>query len=142
MSQENVEIVRSHAEAYLAGDYEGTLAAYHPEAEFDARIRPEGAVYHGHEGIVEAMRVWVGAWDDWKLEFEELLDAGDKVLAIARESGRGKGSGVEIDHQVFVVFTLRDGLITRWLGFSTERPPTKPPGYRKGPLGRVAPCLR
>src|SRR5215203_5449446 len=108
MSQENVEIVRRHVEAYVAGDYETALAAYHPDAEFDARLRPEGTVYRGHEGIEEAMRVWVGAWDDWKLELDELLDAGDKVLAIGRESGRGKGSGVEINHQVFVVFTLRD----------------------------------
>jgi uncharacterized protein len=116
MSRENVEIVRDHMEAFLSGDREKALSYYDPEVEFDATARPEGQVYRGHEGVAEAMRVWIGAWEDWKLEVEEIIDAGDRVLVIARESGRGKGSGIEIDQQSFVVFTLRQGKIVRWQG--------------------------
>jgi len=63
------------------------------------------------------MRVWLGTWDDWRMEMVDYLDAGDKVLGIGREYGRGKQSGVLIDHLVFVVFTLRDGQIVHWKGF-------------------------
>ena len=117
MSQENVEIVRRHMEAYLSGDNETALAAYDPQVEFDASLRPEGHVYRGREGVAEAMRVWSGTWEDWNVEMEEIIDAGDHVLLIARESGRGKGSGIEIDQRIFAVFTLRGGRIVRWKGF-------------------------
>jgi len=122
MSQENVAFVRRHLEAYLSGDNETALSHYDPEVEFDARARPEGQIYRGHEGVVEAMRVWRGAWEDWRVEVEEIIDAGDRVLVISRESGRGKGSGVEIDQHAFVVFTLRDGRIVRWQGFVHRAP--------------------
>jgi ketosteroid isomerase-like protein len=117
MSEENVEIVRRHMQAYLSGDNEAALAAYHPEVEFDASLRPEGHVYRGREGVAEAMRVWSGTWEDWKVEVKEIIDAGDRVLLIAQESGRGKGSGVEIDQLVFAIFTLRNGKIVHWKGF-------------------------
>ena len=117
MSQENVEVVRRSLDAFLAGDRAAALAAYHPEVVFDATLRPEGAVYRGPDGVDQAMRVWIGTWEDWRLEIQELTDAGDHVLVAAREFGRGKGSGVEIDQMTYVVFTVRDGMIVRWKGF-------------------------
>jgi uncharacterized protein len=121
MSDENVEIVRRHLETFMSGDREAALAAYHPDVEFDATVRPEGAVYRGRDGVDEAMRVWIGTWDDWKVEFQQFLDAGDRVLVVSRESGRGKGSGIEIDQAVYALFTLRDGMIVRWEAF-LDRP--------------------
>ena len=117
MSQENVEIVRRAIAAYLGGDFTAALAAHHPEVEFDATVRPEGRVFRGREGVAEGMRVWTGAWIDYRLEIEDLIDAGDHVLVTTRESGRGKGSGMKIDQQSFGVFTLRDGQIIRWKVF-------------------------
>ena len=117
MSKENVEIVRRQIDAYLSGDFETALAAFDPEVEFDVSIRPEGGVYRGPEGVAEAMRTWSGAWEDWRVEVEEIIDAGDRVLMIVHETGRGKGSGIEIDQRLFQVYTLRDGKITRWKGF-------------------------
>jgi len=106
MSQENVEIVRRHLEAYLSGDNETTLSYYDPEVEFDARARPGGQVYRGHEGVAEAMRVWVGAWEDWKFEVEEMIDQPN-----------------------FIVFTLRDGRIVRWQGFVHRGPALEAAGF-------------
>jgi ketosteroid isomerase-like protein len=112
MSQENVEIVRQHMLAYASGDYEAALAAYHPDVVCDATGgRPEGRVYRGREGLAEALRVWSGTWDDWRWEIEELIDAGDRVLMVVHESGRGKGSGVDVVQQTFWVYTLRSGQI-------------------------------
>jgi ketosteroid isomerase-like protein len=117
MSRENVEIVRRHLEAYLAGDNETALAAYDPAVEFDTSVRPDGRVHRGRQGVAEAMRVWTGAFENWRLDVKEYIDAGDKVLVVVRESGRGKGSGLEIDQDAFGVFTLRDGRIVHWKGF-------------------------
>jgi ketosteroid isomerase-like protein len=111
MSEENVEIVRRHIDAYGSGNYEAALAAYHPEVVCDATVRPEGRIYRRREGVAEAIRVWAGTWDEWRWEIEELIDAQDKVLMVVREFARGKGSGVNVVQQTFWVYTLRGGQI-------------------------------
>jgi ketosteroid isomerase-like protein len=111
MSEENVEVVSRHMDAYLSGDFEAALRAYSPQVEIDVTVRPEGRVYRGREGVIEAFRVWRGTWENWEGQVEEIVDAGDRVLMVLHESGRGKGSGVEIDQHTFFLYTLRDGLI-------------------------------
>jgi len=111
MSQDNVEIVRRHLVAFASGDYEGALAAYHPDVVCDATVRPEGRVYQGREGVAEAIRVWAGTWDDWGFELDALIDAGECVVMVVRESARGKGSGVPVVQETFWVYTLRSGQI-------------------------------
>jgi ketosteroid isomerase-like protein len=128
MSEENVEIVRRHIEAYLAGDNEAALAAYDPEVEFDVSIRPEGHVYRGPDGIVEAVRTWTGTWEDYKIEVEEIIDAGENVLVVDRQTGRGKGSGVPLDQQTFWVYSLRDGKIVRVVWLPTREEALKAAG--------------
>jgi ketosteroid isomerase-like protein len=122
MSSENVEIVRRQIEDYLAGDVEAALAAFDPEVVFDASVRPDGSVYHGRDGANKGMTDWTSTWENYSLEVEELIDAGDKVLFVGRESGQGRGSGLEIDHALWAVLTLRDGLIVRWEVFLEPKP--------------------
>ena len=107
-----MEIVRRSIDAYVSGDVQAALAAYDVEAEFDvSSVRPEGGVYRGHEGIEEAILAWVETWADYRFEIKEIIAAGDRVLAIMQEFGRGDGSGVEIDQHTFWVNTMRDGRI-------------------------------
>jgi ketosteroid isomerase-like protein len=92
MSQENVETVRRCIEAFQRGDYEDAMEAIDPHIEYDLTHFPDGKVYLGHEGIREAFRIWLGTWEDYRQELDELIDLGDdEVLALVRESGRGKG---------------------------------------------------
>jgi ketosteroid isomerase-like protein len=53
----------------------------------------------------------VGAWADYRLELLSLVGNGDHVLAECWQSGRGKGSGIEVSEGIISVWTLRDGLI-------------------------------
>jgi ketosteroid isomerase-like protein len=121
MSEENVEIVRRVMDAYLAGDYEAAFAELDPEVEFDVSIRPEGHVYWGHEGVAEALRTWTGTWEAYRLEVEEMIDAGDHVVVVDRQSGRGRGSGIPLAQRTFAVFTLSDGKVVRIAWFQTRR---------------------
>lgn len=63
----------------------------------DATVRPEGRVYQGREGVAEAIRVWVGTWDEWWWELDELIDAGDRVvmgvLLLSRGSNGAPSAG-------------------------------------------------
>jgi ketosteroid isomerase-like protein len=55
------------------------------------------------------MAEWRSAWEGWELTVESLHDAGDKVVAVMRQHGRAKATGLPIDMTFGMVFTLRDG---------------------------------
>jgi ketosteroid isomerase-like protein len=110
MSAENVEIVRRAYEHFIAtGEPSDVLA---PDFVWDMstfRGWPERKRYEGVEGMREFVADWAGAWEDWRLEVEELLDAGDEVVAIVRQSGRSKATGLPVDMRFAQIWTLADG---------------------------------
>src|SRR6478672_5375095 len=121
MSQENVEIVRRSCEAFNRGDHDEALACFDPEVRYDLTHFPDGRVYHGHAGIREAFRIWLGAWQDYRQEWDEILEAGDEtVVVIGRELARGKGSGIDVTRDVFAVWTMSEGRVIR-IKFHPER---------------------
>ncbi len=70
-------------------------------------------VYHGHDGYRAAWRVMLDAFEDARLDPEEMLDLGDRVLVTSTQSGHGAGSGVPHREPLFQLFTLRRGLVVR-----------------------------
>ena len=115
MSQENVEIVRAGFEHFRATlDFPTETMA--PEFVWDMSTFegwPEQKEYPGIEGARQFMRDWLEAWDGWELDVEELRDAGDKVVAILRQRGRSKTTGLEVDMHLAQVFTMRNGMQVR-----------------------------
>ena len=71
-------------------------------------------VYVGREAVIEASRHYWGTWEDYRVEAEELIEAGSTVVVLGREIGRGKGSGVPIERQLAQVWVLHRGKIIRW----------------------------
>ena len=131
MSRENVEIVRRMYDAFARGDYETSLSYNDSEIEFSQPgDEPGGGTYHGHEGVIEAFAKWLGAWDDYGVEAEELIDFGDDVLARTRHHGRGKGSGVEVEMQIFQLLTLRNGKVVRMRMYYDEAEALEAVGLR------------
>jgi len=121
MSQENVEIVRRMHDAYARGDVQISLACFHPEIELStAPSEPGASTYHGLDGVRQATTNWVGTWDDFHIDVEELTDLGEQVLARLRERGRGKGSGVQVERELFQLFTIRGDRIVRLRMYDTR----------------------
>jgi len=56
---------------------------------------------------------WLGAWENYTARVEELIDAGDRVVVVHHERGRGRGSGVEVDNRSANVFDVSCGKIVR-----------------------------
>ena len=71
-------------------------------------------VYVGREAVIEASRHYWGTWDDYRVEAEELIEAGSSVVVVGREIGRGKGSGVPIQRELAQLWTLHRGKLIRW----------------------------
>lgn len=115
MSAENVEIIRRGYEQFIAtGEPPEDLIA--PGFVWDMstfRGWPERKTYEGVEGMLEFTAEWTSAWDDWQLEVEELIDADDEVVAIVRQRGRSKTTGLPVDMRFAQLWTLADGKQTR-----------------------------
>jgi ketosteroid isomerase-like protein len=111
MSEENVEIVRRSADAFQRRDFPAVIECFDPDVEYDMRIRPDGRICRGMDEVQKAFRTWLGTWDDYSINFEEVIDAGDNVVAVFTEAGRGKGSGMNIEQRLATVHTVRDGKI-------------------------------
>jgi ketosteroid isomerase-like protein len=111
MSSENVEQVRAGFERFVATrDFDPDVIA--PDFVWDMSTFggwPEQQEYEGIEGARKFMRDWIENWEDWELEVEALHDAGDKVVAVMRQRGRSKATGVEVDMSFAQTFTIRDG---------------------------------
>jgi len=115
MSAENVEIIREGYARFIAtGEPLGDLMS--PDFVWDMstfRGWPERKTYEGIEGTREFLEDWVSAWEDWRLELKDLIDAGDQVVAIVHQSGRSKATGLPVDMTFAQVWTLEDGKQTR-----------------------------
>ena len=123
MSRENVEIVRRLYALAAQGD-EAVWDLVPPDFVFDfSRRLIDPAILRG-QAQVRAFaeregEAWEGGYTGW--EPVELIDAGDKVLAFVRVSGRGKASGVDVEARTWNVWTFRDGALAELAYFGADR---------------------
>jgi ketosteroid isomerase-like protein len=114
MSQANVDKVQQYIDAYNRRDFEAAVAWFDPEIEF---VLPERQSSDNCHGPDEILQFWEGldeTFDDFQLEVRQHVDAGDRVATELRYYGRGKGSGLELDAEMYhQVATFRDGRMAR-----------------------------
>ena len=105
MSQENVERVRRGYEAFNRGDLADAAKDFDPNIEwripFQLPDSPPDETYRGPEGVLRFWETWRSAFDEFRLELEEIIDAGDRIIVFAAVHGRGAGSGAEVNTPSF-----------------------------------------
>jgi len=115
MSTEDLEAVRSAATAFVSGDLDRAAEFLDPGVELypPAEDPDVKDVYRGPEGAREWLENWLEAWEEFEFWVDDVIDAGDRIVLIFSQRGRGKVSGVEIENTLAGVGTLRDGKLVR-----------------------------
>jgi ketosteroid isomerase-like protein len=114
MSQENVEIVRRCYGLGADRDFSTPSELAHPDAVFDlSRNVFNPGVHRGLDGFRHFLEQVDEMWEDFQIDPQEFIDAGDNVFVASRMSGRGRGSGVEFEMRAFAIWTLREGKVLR-----------------------------
>jgi ketosteroid isomerase-like protein len=133
MSQENVELVRRFFEAW-----ERSMKAYwkkprsiveavkaddldHETQEMWKLLHPDVVWNTDGFGTFRGQLELAGAWDDmlevvddYTVSIRGLIDCErDRVLAIVDRTGTATGSGIRATFPLFVVLTVRGGLVTQ-----------------------------
>jgi ketosteroid isomerase-like protein len=109
MSRENVELVRA---AYEWGnerelDLDDVI---HPDFEWHTRVDlPDAGSRKGREGVARLRAEWTEAFEDFHVELDELIDAGDCVIVVSRLCGRARDGSQQLELRETQVWKLRDG---------------------------------
>jgi uncharacterized protein len=114
MSQENVEILRRGYEAFSRGDFDAIVNLTAEDFELDmSRWGPVTYTYRGPEGLREFLAALERLWDYFKIEPEEFVDAGDRVVVIIDVEARGGASGIKVRARYANAYTFRGGKVIR-----------------------------
>jgi ketosteroid isomerase-like protein len=118
MSQENVDRFREAAEAFNRGDIGAWLELYDSDAVFEPQIAEMEGAFVGRESIRAFFTTIADLYEYFQVDFEEMRDLGDRVLALGTVSNLGKGSGIEQRAPVAIVASFRDGRITHFKDYA------------------------
>jgi len=114
MSEELVQLVEQGYEAWNSGDRAWVLEHMSPQIEWiTPEDDPDPGTYRGYEGVETYWSQWRAAVGQLHFKIEEILDAGDSVVVVARRQGKGEHSGLEISDRVIQVFEFEDSKCVR-----------------------------
>jgi ketosteroid isomerase-like protein len=121
MSQENVKIVRAVYEAVDRGDLDTAKSYMHPEVEFHTYVQsPQAGVYRGKEAVLRYNEDLFGQFESLRIEVEELVDAGDRVIVVSTQYAVPKGGDREIEVPMVEAWAIRDLLLAERHSYSTR----------------------
>jgi ketosteroid isomerase-like protein len=130
MSQENLEIVQSLYEGWLRGEI--GLDKLDPEISMvESQTLPGAASAYGIAAVERYIRSFAKHWEQIRFEPQEYIDAGEHVVVVARLSGRGKKSGVEVVRTWAYVWTVRGRKALSMVGYGDRAEALKAVGLEE-----------
>ena len=117
MAAEHVDLVKR---IYDAWDREESARDFiSDDVEY---VNPSYAVEPGIRRGRSAFRAVRDTYGDFMLKVEKFIDAGgDRVVVLARYSGTGRASGIQMEGEQGFVWTVRDGQAVRFEWFNSHR---------------------
>ena len=112
------ELVRRSSEPANTRDYEEMMRYWQPDGVWDLTPLGLGA-YEGGAAVRGFLEDWFGAYDDLRIEIEEIRDLGAGVaFVVLAQSARPAGSVGSVALRYASVAIWRDGLIVRCTQYS------------------------
>jgi ketosteroid isomerase-like protein len=117
--QDNVALIRNIYDAFSAGDIQTILDQASPEAEW-VNYGPSTVPYMGNfTGRLPAFFQAIGETTrGGKVTVDKYIAHGDNVVTLARFTATVRHTGANIDTPIAHIFTIGNGKVTSWIGFS------------------------
>lgn len=117
MSQENVESVERMVDASNRRDLEAMLKELDPAVEWHDAVPMllggEATVFRGHEGFRDLTRELWDVLDEIHVEFADIRDLGDRIVATGEIRTRGSGSSMELESSYGAMCDFENGKAIR-----------------------------
>ena len=106
------------AEAWRSEVDVSTVAqVYHPEILIEERTDfPDSDTYQGYAGLARWWNAFRDVYEEVRLEPQEFIPHGDRVVVRVRHVLRSKG-GVALEQEVAHVFQVRDDRVVHMTGY-------------------------
>lgn len=103
-------IIRMNDPALLAEGVEAIRQVAAPDFVFalvtPAEVGGTTAEYAGVDGFVDGWHDWLSVFDSFRVELGEQIEAGEKIILMARTTATPKGTNATITGTVAAVFTF------------------------------------
>jgi ketosteroid isomerase-like protein len=123
MSQENVDVVRAQFAALGHGGLEAVTRFWHADIEWRAIVGAldDVGVMRGEDAVRRYYQDWIDTVDHLRVEVVEVIaEAGEQVVVVVRNSGRGRVSGAPSSGRYYVACIVRDGRIASGREYGTR----------------------
>jgi ketosteroid isomerase-like protein len=103
---------------FARGELGRVLELLDPEVEWvtPPTLPWSSGSYRGREGVAEYFTSFGTALEDARVEPEELIECGDRVVALGSERGRSRATGRAFEARFAHVLTVRDGRVVQMRG--------------------------
>jgi ketosteroid isomerase-like protein len=108
----NAEITRRLYDAWNRRDVEGMLADVDPEIEWRPYLASvAGKPARGYDEVRAFITEFSENWETFRVDVEELFEAGDHIVTFVYVRARGRESGVEVELKPGHHLVFREGLL-------------------------------
>ena len=110
------ELVERVYEEFRRGRIPDELFA--EDVTWDVGTMDSDGPFRGPAGIAEFFRRWLGTWEDYSFGVDRITEAPDgRIVVLFWESGKGKGSGVEVRLEALALWTVENGRVSRYKAY-------------------------
>jgi ketosteroid isomerase-like protein len=130
MTQENLELIRAGFAAHNSGDLDALTRVYDEDAVFETLLL---GTHRGKEAIRLIYEENQKTLSGYTVDPVELIEAGDRVVAVAQVSGVGQASQIAMEErdQFAFVFTIKNGRVVREQAFRNKQEALEAAGLRE-----------
>jgi uncharacterized protein len=118
--QENVKVVREMFDAFRGGDVARVLDRLSEDVEWRLGGPTEVAytgIRHGRQQVAELFKLLGEVSEFEEFDPQEYIAQGDRVVVLGHERQRVKATGLVAENDWAMVFTVRDGKITKFRNY-------------------------
>lgn len=119
MNQSNTAVIQNIYDAFNRGDIEAVLANVEANAEW-VNYGPNSVPYFGNftGRITDFFQAIGQSTINGNVAVNRYMESGNNVITEARWTATVKDTGARIDAPIAHVFTVRDGKVSSWRGYS------------------------
>ena len=115
MGEADVEELKRGYAALNRGDLSVVLDLLDPDIEWhEPAPSPEGGAHRGRDSFERFLRGWLESFEGFRVEPERVVQRGDELVAVVRQTGSGRSSGVRVETRLAHVWTIAEGKAVRW----------------------------
>ena len=116
MTEANDATLRRGYDALNRGDVSGVLALIDDGITWDpGELTPDSAsATGGRAGFESLIRSWIEAFDNFRIDPVDVIERPPFLVAVVRQSGRGRASGLDIAIEIAHMWTVEDGRAIRF----------------------------